>query len=212
MQSWCAPVDVENLVQAAPEVSMLEDYAAQATSLLYILSGRRYPGLTSVVTSHQVSARGYVALSAWQPVRAVTEVVITDLPQDIGDSVDGGVSVPYSLSPAGAFLIVSLQYRYRIATISLDVGQDPPPQARKAAAHLAANLLRGDPEYSEITGATDARRALDITSIARQGVTYTFSDITKSLAQDLTGIYEVDLFLRAYNPTNARYQTKVVTA
>ena len=212
MLSWCTPDDVAKLVKATPDVSMLEDYAAQATNILYVLSGRRYLGLTSVVTSHQISARGYVSLANWQPVRAVTQVIVTDLPQDIGDTVPDGVAVPFQLSPAGAFLILSLRYRYHIALISLDVGQDPPNQARKAAASLAANLLRGDPEYAEINGATDVRQALNISSITRQGVTYTYSDIVRSLANDLTGIYETDLFIRAYNPTNARYQPKVVTA
>jgi hypothetical protein len=212
MQSWCTADNVNDLVTATVDVSLLEDYAAQATNLLYVMSGRRYPGLTSVVASHQISARGYVSLVPWQPVRAVTQVIVSDFPQDVGASVDPGVSVPFALSPAGTFLILSLQYRYRVATISLDVGQAPPPQALKAAAFLAANMLRGDPTYAALSGATDARQGFNISSITRQGVTYIYSNVYKSIEEGLTGIYEVDLFLRAYNPTNVRYQPKVVTA
>lgn len=212
MQSWCTADNVANLVTGTPNVSLLQNYAAQATDLLYILSGRRFLGQASVVAVHQVSARGYVALANWQPVRAVTQVTISDVPYDIGVAVPAGISVPYVLSPSGSFLILSTQYRYRMATISLDVGQDPPEQARRAAASLAANLLRGDPVYALLPGVTDVRQALNIASIARQGVTYMYSDVVRSLDKGRTGIYEVDLFLQAFNPTNARYQPKVVTA
>jgi hypothetical protein len=42
-------------------------------------------------------------------------------------------------------------------------------------------------------------------------VSYTFIDPVTLQAKDMTGVQEVDLFIRAVNPNGMRYQPKVVS-
>lgn len=50
-----------------------------------------------------------------------------------------------------------------------------------------------------------------VTSISRQGVSYTVLDVQDFLKDGRTGIYEIDLFLKAVNPNNARKRAGVFT-
>jgi hypothetical protein len=115
----------------------------------------------------------------------------------------------FSLSPAGTFVTVDRINRMQVATLTLLTGQDPPLEGRRAAAYLAADMLRSSPEYA-LLGADDIKPDSRLLSIARQGVTYTYSDLSKVLDRGRTGIWVVDLFLQSSNPNNMRYQPKVV--
>lgn len=197
MDPWCLPTDVTPLIKGVPETSVLADYCEMASNMLYVLSGRRFSGPRPVTAQHQVNGRGYVILTAWQPVREVTALQIA------------AVDTPYALSPAGTFLSVDIKFRFQIATITLVTGQNPPLEGKSAAAHLAADMLRSSPEYAKL-GADDTKPDSRLLSIARQGVTYTYSDVSKVLEKGRTGIWVVDLFLQSSNPRNVRYQPKVV--
>lgn len=198
MESWCTPADVNNLLQGNPSDELLSEYAAHATSTLYTWSGRRYAGEATVVSSFEIDRRGYVKLTAWLPVRDVVSATI------------GGEPVQFNLSPAGSFVEFSRTLSGQIVELTLEVGQNPPPMGRSAAAALAAEMLRGDPRY-EALGAGDVRPTSRLTSITRQGVTMTFADPAALLSGGLTGVFAVDLFLQAVNPTGARFQPKVIT-
>lgn len=198
MQPWCTEAEVNNLVSGDPSVELLREYAAHATSYLYTQSGRRFAGEATVISNFEIDRRGYVRLTAWLPVRDVVSATI------------GGVSVPFNLSPAGTYVEFPLSYRRRIVELTLEVGQNPPPIGRSAAAALAAEMLRGDPRYAALN-AGDARPDARLTSITRQGVTMEFVDPEALFRTGMTGVYSVDLFLRATNPTGARYQPKVIT-
>ena len=198
MESWCTPAEVDALIEGSPSTELLQEHADLATSILYALSGRRYRGESTVVAQYEINRRGYASLTAWLPVRGVVSATID------------GAPVSYSLSPAGSFVQFPLQLAGRIVELTLEVGENPSPMARRAADALAAEILRGDPRYGEL-GAGDVRPASRLTSIARQGVTYTFADPTSLLENNMTGVYAVDLFLRAVNPSGARFQPKVVT-
>lgn len=198
MEPWCTEAEVNNLVQGDPPVDLLREYAAHATSYLYTQSGRRFAGEATVISSFEIDRRGYVRLTAWLPVRDVVSATV------------GGTPIPYNLSPAGTYVEFPLSYRGRIVELTLEVGQNPPPIGRSAAAALAAEMLRGDPRYATLN-AGDARPDARLTSITRQGVTMEFVDPSALHSSGMTGVYSVDLFLRAINPTGARYQAKVIT-
>jgi hypothetical protein len=198
VQPWCTVAEVNNLVAGDPSVELLTEYAAHATSYLYTQSGRRFAGEATVIASFEIDRRGYVRLTAWLPVRDVTAATI------------GSVAVPFNLSPAGTYVEFPLSYRGRIVELTLEVGQNPPPIGRSAAAALAAEMLRGDPRYAALN-AGDTRPDARLTSITRQGVTMEFVDPEALFRTGMTGVYAVDLFLRATNPTGARYQAKVIT-
>lgn len=80
----------------------------------------------------------------------------------------------------------------------------PPPTAGKAAAKLLAielvKLYEGDD-----TCALPQR----ITSISRQGVNYSILDSQDFIDNMRTGLYAVDMFLKASNPDKARARTRV---
>ena len=80
----------------------------------------------------------------------------------------------------------------------------PPPTAGKTAARILATELVKLFEDDD-TCALPQR----VTSVARQGVTYTILD-NQTFIDDLkTGIYAVDLFLKTVNPDKARARSRV---
>lgn len=198
MQPWCSEAEVNNLVAGNPSVELLREYAAHATSYLYTHSGRRFTGEYTVTAMFEIDRRGYVRLTAWLPVRDVLSATINE------------EDVQFNLSPAGTYVEFPMCYRGRIVELTLEVGQNPPPLGRSAAAALAAEMLRGDPRYSAMNPA-DVRADARLKSITRQGVTMEFVDPAALMSSGLTGVYAVDLFLRAVNPTGARYQAKVTS-
>lgn len=78
------------------------------------------------------------------------------------------------------------------------------PEAGLRAARLLGNQLlkaRCDPSNCALPDR--------ITSVTRQGVSFTVLDAQDFLKDGRTGIYEVDLFLKAVNPDNARKRAGV---
>ena len=80
----------------------------------------------------------------------------------------------------------------------------PPPTAGKAAARILATelvkLYEGDD-----TCALPQR----VTSVSRQGVSYTLLDSQDFIDELRTGIYAIDLFLKTSNPDRARARARV---
>lgn len=80
----------------------------------------------------------------------------------------------------------------------------PPPVAGKAAARMLAielvKLYEGDD-----TCALPQR----VTSVSRQGVTYTVLDSQDFIDDLRTGVYAIDLFLKTVNPDKARARSRV---
>ena len=80
----------------------------------------------------------------------------------------------------------------------------PPPSAGKAAARILATELVKLYENDD-TCALPQR----VTTVARQGVTYTVLDNQSFVDELKTGIYAVDLFLKTANPDKARARSRV---
>jgi len=80
----------------------------------------------------------------------------------------------------------------------------PPPAAGRAAARVLATELVKLFENDD-TCALPQR----VTSVARQGVSYTVLDNQDFIDELKTGIYAVDLFLRVANPDKARARSRV---
>lgn len=129
-----------------------------------------------------------------RPVRAVQRVV------------SGGVTVD-----PDKYQVVNFQYLQAAPGASLDLcgvevtytyGSEPPTAGRRAARHLAQELAKGlNGEECELPDR--------VTSVSRQGVSYTILDEQSFLDDLRTGIYAVDLFLRAVNPDKARKPARV---
>jgi hypothetical protein len=80
----------------------------------------------------------------------------------------------------------------------------PVPIAGKMAARKLAM------EFAKLWGGDDdCALPQRVTSVTRQGVTYTILDNQEFIDELRTGLYEIDLFLKVTNPDNARRRSKV---
>jgi hypothetical protein len=80
----------------------------------------------------------------------------------------------------------------------------PVPVAGKMAARKLAM------EFAKLwAGDDDCALPQRVTSVSRQGVSYTILDNQEFIDELRTGLYEIDLFLKVTNPDNARRKAKV---
>jgi hypothetical protein len=89
--------------------------------------------------------------------------------------------------------------------ITYEYGTPVPVAGRMAARTMAlefAKLWAGD---------DDCALPQRITSVSRQGISYTILDNQEFIDELRTGLYAVDLFLKTTNPDNARRKAKVFT-
>lgn len=89
--------------------------------------------------------------------------------------------------------------------ITYEYGVPVPVAGRMAARTMAlefAKLWAGD---------DDCALPQRITSVSRQGISYTILDNQEFIDELRTGLYAVDLFLKTVNPDNARRKSKVFT-
>jgi hypothetical protein len=196
--SWCTSDEVAARLTAGADLDLCQEYAELATSTLYVMTGRKFAGESTVISMHEINRRGYAITTAWLPVRALTEATIDD------------EIVTAFLAPGGTYVVFNRVHVGRMAKLTLEVGQNPPISGKRAAAALAADLVRGDSRYAA-GGATDTRPSPRLQSVSRQGVTYTYIDPTVLAEKNMTGVTEVDTFIAAVNPSGAQYQPKVVT-
>ena len=89
--------------------------------------------------------------------------------------------------------------------ITYTYGTPPPLAGKNAARMLATELIK---LYENDDSCALPQR---VTSISRQGVSYTVLDNQDFIAEGRTGLYAVDLFLKTANPDNARARARVFT-
>jgi hypothetical protein len=78
--------------------------------------------------------------------------------------------------------------------VSFTWGQDPPQAGKNAALLLASEFV------AAVTPGMTCHLPARVTSITRQGVSFTVLDPQTFLSEGLTGNYQIDLFIKAYNP------------
>lgn len=89
--------------------------------------------------------------------------------------------------------------------ITYTYGTPPPLAGKNAARMLATELIK---LYENDDSCALPQR---VTSVSRQGVSYTILDNQDFIAEGRTGLYAVDLFLKTANPDNARARARVFT-
>lgn len=82
-------------------------------------------------------------------------------------------------------------------------GTPPPMAGKRAAIRLANELILSD------KGSGACALPERISSVNRQGVSYTVMDPQEFISNGKVGIYEIDLFLAAVNPNKAKKRPKV---
>jgi hypothetical protein len=214
-------------ISPAPDTDLVASAVTVASSLLFELSGRQYPGAcTSTVrpyagrygcchphhpqvwdsltaaTNGAVSICGNVGLDLrLYPVRSVVEV-----------KIDGEVlpESDYRLDGQRWLMRPGLIWwppdqrldlpDTEVGTFAVTVlhGADPPPHGVAAASRLAAELVR------DWTPGQKSALPGRVTSVTRQGVSITRNDAAAAVKDGLVGVWEVDSFIASVNPARQR--------
>lgn len=202
-----------------PSAERAEEALEAASQILWSLSGQRYSGTHAITETYDVryfSDSLYyptVLPSEWQswrclqcghphrlrlrntPVRSLTHVSINGssvLPSDY--VLIDHASVGFAPGASCAAYCVEVSYVW---------GSNPPISGKAAAVTLANEFLLSWDNSSE------CRLPQRVTNVTRQGVSWTILDPQDFLNQGRTGIYEVDLFLRSINPSQAVKRARV---
>lgn len=214
-----------------------EEAAQVASHLLWAMSGRKYTGET-VVTEKYIctlrnnrlgpSTRTNNAMLFGGSVYNIPSSDFDDYAELVADglSPDGRITLrgrPVTkihalrnatgeiLDESGYYLVDHSTLHIKAGTpwtpcnveITYSYGVPVPTSGKMAARKLAlefARLWSGD-ETCELPQR--------VTSVSRQGVSYTILDNQDFIQELRTGLYEIDLFLKVVNPDNARRKSKV---
>ena len=220
---WCTVRDL------GPDYET-SDYAAEAVKaasyLMWALSGRKYTGATTVTERYVrfaplintrliqeaaiINSRVNKALSIVEPwVSAETRIRLRGQPVTeivAVRNVYGGI-----VSPDSYYMVdhSTLQFAEGALIVPADIevtysyGANPPTLGKMAARRVAIEFVK------LWEGDEDCALPQRVTSVTRQGVTYTVLDSQDFLEEMRLGIYEVDLFLKTVNPNRAQKRAKV---
>lgn len=230
---WTVPEELED------EANSPYAYEAckSASYILWALSGRKYNGIRTVTERYECPCRptdsliyGSTTISPYlDGSGAVLNAVATSGESDCGCSGTVGGShtrlrlrgtpvrsVQQVKSASGTVLDSS---EYKIVNGSLlqlsgsnanvcglevtyTYGVPIPTSGRRSARLLAGELSKG-------WGGKECMLPDGVTSVSRQGISFEIHDSQDYLNELRTGIYEIDLFLRAANPDKARKPARV---
>lgn len=199
--------------------------AVQTASLvLYKLSGEKYTGIHTVTEVYTADVT--------QP-NVTNPALITGNMYNLPKFAEGQRNLRLRNSPVRSIISVTYQGRELDPTeyslrnnsyivqknslpwvlnnvqeleVTYTFGTPIPSAGKRAAARLANELILSDID--------PGRCALPerISSVSKQGVSYTILDPQEFISNGKVGIYEIDLFLAAVNPSKAKKRPKVFLA
>jgi hypothetical protein len=230
---WVLPEDMGDF--SYTEYSL--EAAQTASNLLWAMSGRKYMGETVVTERYTCTLRNNrmgASTNTISPVLFGGDVFnipsgdfdeYSELAAD-GMSPDSRIRLrgrPVTriitirnrtgtiLDPSSYYLVDHSTIHIKSGTpwtpcnieVTYAYGMPVPIAGKMAARKLAiefARLWAGD---------EDCELPQRVTSVSRQGVSYTILDNQEFIDELRTGLYEIDLFLKVVNPDNARRKSKV---
>lgn len=213
--------------------------AKAASNLLWALSGRKYSGITTVTERYVCASRRYRYGASIRNSKAelingeVYNIPSSDIDFYYDITSDGTaqsarlrlrgrpVTKVHSIrnrlgkliNPSQYYLVdhSTIQATAGVPWTPCDVevtytyGIEPPTLGKMAARTLAI-------EFAKLwSGDDDCMLPQRVTSVSRQGVSYTILDSQDFIDDMRTGIYAVDLFLKSVNPDKARAKARVFT-
>lgn len=232
---WITPEELGDYAES----EFAYEAAKAASNLLWAMSGRKYSGVTTVTERYVCATLSYRYGPSVRNNKAelvlgdVYNIPYTDMDSYTAVTTDG-------LSPqsrirlrgrpvhkihairnrSGVVIDENSYYLVDHSTLQATAGSrwtpcdievtytygiEPPTIGKMAARTLAiefAKLWAGD---------DDCALPQRITSISRQGVSYTILDRQDFIEEMRTGLYAVDLFLKSVNPDKARAKARVFT-
>ena len=205
-----------------------------ASGLLWSMSGRKYSGITTVTERYVCQNRIFRYGASTNTYQAVLlDGAIFNIP---ADEFEGGVTDGLSpesrirlrgrpvtkihsirrrdgvvLDPSAYYLVdhstvqaaTGIPWTPCNLEITYSYGTYAPTMGRMAARTLAIEFVK------LFEGSDDCALPQRVTSIARQGISYTLLDNQDFIEEMRTGIYMVDLFLKSTNPDKARAKARV---
>lgn len=217
--------DVDRLED--PDSDYADEAVASASYILWLLSGRRYSGTRTVTEVYRrrrrrlddsftdrpevvggeiVSSFGgfYGDDEAWSTIWLRGRPVI-----NVVDVTAGTFGIPLNqidiVDRSQIALVFGSWMSYPEVTVTYQYGDVPPVAGVRAATELANQFVWG------MTGDDRCALPAHITSVSRQGVSWTLLDTQDFLDKGRTGIYLVDLFIKAFNPNGAQKRSRVFT-
>lgn len=225
--AWITEADLDNSTNVDAK-----EAARAASMIMYQLSGRKYSGIREVTEFYerpeectgynmnrimQVARDRYGSSGVYggcfahrrnrlrlrvQPVRAVYELVV-------------GFEAERRVVDPAEYQVIDRAYVRPVAgaswtpcsnvEVTYQAGAAVPEAGLRAARVLGNELLKSR------VAPGDCALPDRVTSVSRQGVSFTILDAQDFLKDGRTGIYEIDLFLKAVNPNNARKRAGVFT-
>jgi hypothetical protein len=199
-----------------------------ATYILWALSGRKYNGVQTVTERYTCPCRKIYGASTSTTMADIVHGDVINRLYTSGScgcandhsrvrlrgrpvqSVSEVISMGDVLTEAD-YRIVNKNVLEGISSVSFDpcdvqvtytFGARPPAAGSRAARYLADQLVKS-------WSGDECELPDRVTSVSRQGVSYTILDNQDFLAEMRTGVYAVDLFIKATNPDNARKPSRV---
>lgn len=194
-----------------------------ASQILYKLTGEKYQGIHTVTEKYNPNSSG----AALHTTPALIQGQMYNLPRnasgcndklylrhrpirDVSEIVEmGTVLNPNSYELRNRTFLVKknrtgwLSDCINELEITYTYGALPPTAGKLAAIKLANEL------NLSMIGSSDCALPARVTSVSRQGVSISVLDPQDFLEEGRTGLYEVDLFLKAFNPDNAKKKSKL---
>lgn len=230
---WIQPSELGNMSQT----EYATEAAQTASYLLWAMSGRKFTGTTTVTERYVCAKRAYrMGASSRNYGGILINGQVSNIPLNDFDNyaelVADGLSPESRIRLRGHFVTEIHAVRNRQGEI-LDPSSyylvdhsvlqategvpwtpcnvevtytygSPIPAAGKMAARTLAV------EFAKLwSGDDDCALPQRVTSISRQGVSYTLLDSQDFIDDLRTGVYAVDLFLKSVNPDKARRKSRV---
>src|SRR5262245_62137285 len=173
-----------------------------ASELLYALSGRKFAGVQTATvkpTSRMeqqtrpmlYGAFAFIGLGRY-PIVSIDEVITNDGVLDPANyHVDDAKWLVLDTHCCATWPSCSCLDEL---SVTLKFGEDPPQMGQDAALILSAEM------YRAMTPSMSCKLPARMTSITRQGISFALIDPMDFMDKGLTGIYQVDMFIKAYNP------------
>jgi hypothetical protein len=231
---WVTPTD---LGASYSDSEYADDACQMASNILWAMSGRKYSGTTTVTERYitAIDAFRYEGASAKNFSPQLSSGQVYNVPsEDWNDSAyqsDGSSSISRIRlrgKPVQEIHLVRSMYNglivdpdsYYIAEhstliaykgtpwppgnleVTYTYGMRPPTAGRHAARLFAIELVK-------LWEGDDCALPDRVTSVSRQGVSYTILDNQDFLENMRTGIYAIDLFIKTANPAKALAPSKI---
>lgn len=206
-EMWIDPLG--DLATAVPDASpeQLEAAAVEATWVLWSLTGERFHGDQCWVDDYKLR-RGFgcrIELTHW-PLGTVASVSRVDLCSDevgvtgIGDELSSWCALPSGIvkiccsdNTFGSSTYFCQCSGTNVIRVRYNVRNNLPPGADRAVFNLATQYLKA------LLGDPGCKLPDRITTITRQGASWTVLDPQEFLTQGRTGLAQVDHWLSAAN-------------